>query len=259
MPQGYFRQGVCLDIVDGTGFPKERNMKRALTTAWLLLKRGLFLESRQDRFRRYALMNKWKDGESLSGPGSTAEYTENLRKELPKLFEQFEIKSMLDAPCGDYNWMRLVERPEVQYTGGEIVPELVDANNAQYADDNTRFIVCDIVQDDLPAVDLWLCRDVLFHFSYADIFQTLSNLFRSNIKYILTTDHPEQEQNIDIRTGSFRSMNVLREPLCFPAPILWIDDWVEGYTIRRMGLWEVKALQASLLKNDEYRQAISEC
>ncbi len=53
-------------------------MKRALTTARLLLKRALSIETRRDRFRRYALMNKWQDGETLSGPGSTVNYTENL-------------------------------------------------------------------------------------------------------------------------------------------------------------------------------------
>ena len=229
-------------------------MKRALTTAGLLLKRALAIETRQDRFRRYALMNKWQDGETLSGPGSTVNYTENLRQELPPLFETFEIRSMLDAPCGDYNWMRLVARPNVHYIGGEIVPELVDANNARYANDNTCFILCDILKDELPAVDLWMCRDALFHFRYADIFQTLSNLFRSDITYFLTTDHPGQEENIDIRTGSFRAMNLLREPFCFPEPILWIDDWIEGYPVRRMGMWNVKSLQIALAENAGYQR-----
>ena len=223
-------------------------MKRPLTLARLLIKRAICLETRQDQFRRYALMNKWKDAESLSGPGSTAEYTENLRRELPLLFERFGIKSMLDAPCGDYNWMRLIERRDVQYIGGEIVPELVDSNNAAYADDNTRFIQCDIVKDDLPAVDLWLCRDVLFHFSYDDI-------FRSNVTYILTTDHPRHEENFDIRTGSFRSMNIMRKPFCFPEPILWIDDFIEQFAVRRMGLWNVKSLEAALSDNVEYQRA----
>lgn len=243
--------GECRFIQARECFP---SMKRALTTAGLLLKRALAIETRQDRFRRYALMNKWKDGETLSGPGSTVNYIENLRKELPRLFETFRIKSMLDAPCGDYNWMRLVERPEVHYIGGEIVPELVEVNNARYANDNTRFILCDILKDELPAVDLWVCRDVLPHFGYADIFQTLSNLFRSgDVTYFLTTDHPEQEENIDIRTGSFRAMNVLREPLCFPEPILWIDDYIEGYPVRRLGMCDVKSLQTALVENAEYQ------
>jgi hypothetical protein len=100
-----------------------------------------------------------------------------------------------------------------------------------------------------------MCRDVLFHFPYADIFRTLNNLFRSDITYILTTDHPEQEENTDIRIGRFRPLNVLREPFFFPEPILWIDDWIEGYPVRRMGLWEVNSLHASLDENVAYRRA----
>ncbi len=144
----------------------------------------------------------------------------------------------------------------MHYIGGEIVPELVEDNNARYAGDNTRFILCDILKDELPAVDLWLCRDVLFHFPFADIFQTLSILFGGDVTYILSTDHPEQEENIDIRIGRFRPMNVLREPLCFPEPILWIDDWIEGYPVRRMGMWDVKSLQTALVENAEYQRAI---
>ena len=131
-------------------------MKRAFTAAYLLAKRALFLETRQDRFRRYALLNKWGSKESVSGPGSTLAYTARLRAALPSLFDEFSIKTVLDAPCGDYNWMRLVKRPGVEYIGGEIVPELVDANNARYRDESTRFIHCDIVQDELPAADLWM-------------------------------------------------------------------------------------------------------
>ena len=229
-------------------------MGRAFTAVGLLLKSAFTTESRQTRFRRYALTNRWKAKETVSGPGSTVKYTENLRKELPRLFDKYEIQSMLDAPCGDYNWMRLVERPKVQYIGGEIVPELVEDNNACYANDNTRFILCDILKDELPAVDLWMCRDVLFHFPYDDTFRTLRNLLRSNITYLLTTDHPEQEENYDIRIGTFRPMNVLIEPFCFPQPILWIDDWIDGYPVRRMGMWEVNSLESALLENADYQK-----
>jgi hypothetical protein len=232
-------------------------MNRALTAIGLLIKSAFSNESRQQRFRRYALTNRWRNRETISGPGSTIEYTENLRAELPRLLERFEIRTMLDAPCGDYNWMQQVERPGVRYIGGEIVPEIVDDNNARYADENTRFILCDIVEDDLPAVDLWVCRDVLFHFPYADIFRTLRNLFRSDITYILTTDHPEQGENIDIRIGVFRPLNMMREPFCFPEPITWIDDWIDGHPVRRMGLWDVKTLESAVSGNAAFRQAVA--
>ena len=242
---------------DSSNPRRPSRMKRPLTTAWLRLKQALSIETRRDLFRRYALMNHWQNAESVSGPGSTVENTTHLRKELPRLFEQFEIKRMLDAPCGDFNWMRLVEHPGVQYIGGDIVPELVKANNMTYADSSRRFMLCDILLDDLPTVDLWICRDVLFHFSYADIFQTFKNLLRSDITYLLTTDHPGQKVNSDIRTGGFRLMNVMREPFCFPDPHLWIDDSFQHFPTRRMGLWEVESLRAALSENTAYQRAIS--
>jgi hypothetical protein len=42
----------------------------------------------------------WPEEETRSGEGSTLSYTEKFRTELPKLFEQFNITSVLDAPCG---------------------------------------------------------------------------------------------------------------------------------------------------------------
>lgn len=228
-------------------------MKRAFTTAYLLAKRALSLETRQDRFRRYALMNKWGNKESVSGPGSTLEYTARLRKALPVLFKEFSIKTVLDAPCGDYNWMQHVERSGVRYIGGEIVPELVVANNARYSNETTHFINCDIVTGKLPSADLWICRDTLFHFSYADVFRTLDNLFRSDITYFLATHCPVQVENSDIRTGSCFSRNLLGPPFCFPEPTLWIEDGVEGDRPRRMGLWEAKTLQTVLAGNSEYQ------
>lgn len=230
-------------------------MNRALNSIRLLLRRTFSTESRHEVFRRIALTNKWKDAESVSGPGSTLEYTEKLRSALPGLFKQFRINTVLDAPCGDYNWMQHVERPGVSYIGGEIVPELVDRNNERYADETTRFVVCDILEDKLPAVDLWICRDVLFHFPEADIFRTLANLFRSDIKYILTSDHPEQERNYDIAVGRFRTLNLMIEPFRFPEPLLWIDDWIDPYPVRRMGLWEVESLQAALADIPGIREA----
>lgn len=234
-------------------------MNRFLNGIRLQLSRVFSTESRQDIFRRYALTNKWKDAESVSGAGSTVKYTENLRSALPGLFEQFDISTVLDAPCGDYNWMQHVERPGVSYIGGEIVPELVAQNNAHYADDTTRFIHCDILEDDLPSADLWICRDVFFHFPEADIFRALANLFRSDITYILTSDHPEQDRNYDIAVGKFRALNLMIEPFRFPEPLLWIDDWIEPYPVRRMGLWKVDTLRGSLTPGHHARGSSASC
>jgi hypothetical protein len=186
--------------------------------------------------------NVWENDESVSGDGSTLEYTEKLRRELPELFRQFEIKSLLDAPCGDYNWFGHVQRDGVDYLGGEVVKELVDRNNEKFGDGRTRFIELDIIKDDLPPSDLWFCRDVLFHFSFADIFRTLENFVRSEIKYLFTTTHTKCRANTDILTGQFRLLNLRLAPFNLPEPIYSIDDWIEGFPERQMSLWTREAI-----------------
>jgi len=42
--------------------------------------------------------NHWGESESLSGPGSTLAYTENIREELPRLWEQLGTRIILDTP-----------------------------------------------------------------------------------------------------------------------------------------------------------------
>jgi hypothetical protein len=191
--------------------------------------------------------NIWDNDESVSGDGSTLEYTANLRASLPELFQEFGITSILDAPCGDHNWFRYVERPEnVSYVGGEIVDELVASNATKYSNDRTSFIKLDIIADPLPSVDLFFCRDVLFHFSFGDIFRTLENFASSRIKYIFTTSHTRCRANVDIKTGQFRLLNLRERPFSLPEPIYAVDDWIDGYPERQMCLWTRETIAAAL-------------
>ena len=192
--------------------------------------------------------NVWENDESVSGDGSTLEYTANLREKLPELFRQFEIKSILDAPCGDYNWFRHVTRGGVDYVGGDIVSELIDRNNEKFQDEHTRFIKLDIINEQLPPSDLWFCRDVLFHFSYADICETLENFVRSEVKYLFTTTHTKCTANMDILTGQFRLLNLRLAPFDLPEPIFSIDDWIDGFPERQMCLWTRKTIENTLSK-----------
>jgi hypothetical protein len=239
-------------------------MKQQLKKALMRIPGGMFplhayrwmkklrydVETSRGVFTRYAKTNAWGDSESVSGAGSTIRYTENIRKEISVLIHDLGVTRILDAPCGDYNWFRLIPRHKgIEYIGGDIVEELIDANNRNYANDNTRFVRIDITRDRLPRADLWICRDALIHFSYRDIFLTLLNFAGSDIPYLLTTSYTEYEGNTDIPTGSFRQLNLQYPPFAFPEPILWIDDWIEGYPIRRLGLWDRCALFTSLADN----------
>ena len=63
------------------------------------------------------------------GPGSTLSYTKNLREKLPELLEKYNIKSMLDSPCGLFDWMSTVKFPDnFKYTGADITSSIVEYN-----------------------------------------------------------------------------------------------------------------------------------
>ncbi|MBC8485050.1 MAG: class I SAM-dependent methyltransferase [Bacteroidetes bacterium] len=204
----------------------------------------------EELFTSYYSNNRWDNKESLSGPGSTIEYTENIRKEIPELIKRLNVKKILDAPCGDYNWFREVPRNKnVNYIGGDIVEPMIRKNQALYKNDNTTFVKLDITKDKLPDADLWICRDCLLHFSYKDIFRTIKNFLKSDIRYLLTTTNTECNKNINIKTGDSRLINLELPPFNFCTPLRSIDDWIKGYPVRKLSLWEKGMLYSALSSN----------
>ena len=201
--------------------------------------------------------NSWRSEESISGPGSTTEYTQNIVKEIPRIMSDLRLKRILDAPCGDYNWFRLIERDEdICYIGGDLVEALVISNQERYGNDKTRFIHLDITNDALPKADLWLCRDCLFHLSNNDIFKVINNFLNSGITYLLTSSHPKCKKNTNILTGQFRLLNLELPPFSFCKPLLSVDDWIEGYPVRQLALWEKRQLSKNLTSNKAFQRAV---
>lgn len=211
-------------------------------------------------FTRIYEQNLWGEKKSVSGPRSTIERTQNIRKEIPRIFDSFGVKFILDAPCGDYNWFRLIERgTDIHYIGADIVEALVANNAEKYGDNYTRFICLDIMNDELPEADMWLCRDCLRHLSNSDIFKVISNLLNSDIKYFLASTALTIKKNQDILTGGARNLNLELPPFSFPKPILYIDDWIEGAVGRstyeqHLALWEKSQLSESFSFNNALRR-----
>src|SRR5258708_6481671 len=83
--------------------------------------------------------NLWADPESFSGRGSTLARTGVIRMELPRLLHDAGAKTLLDAACGDFNWMRHLELGSVQYIGVDIVPELIAQNQEKFGCERRRF------------------------------------------------------------------------------------------------------------------------
>jgi len=198
----------------------------------------------------------WYGEQTVSGSGSTLIYTENLRKELPNLYDKFGFKTVLDAPCGDFNWMKHVVKkyPDMEYIGADIVKNIVKTNNDKYSSEKIKFIELDIVNDPLPKANLMICRDCLFHFSTDYIFKFLDNFLNSDIDYLLTTSFNDIE-NTNIHVGGFFRLNLFAAPFNFPTETLYsIEDWAnhpinEGVPVRHMYLWSKE--QLAMIKKPE--------
>ena len=94
--------------------------------------------------------NIWGDPESVSGPGSGLRRTEAFRDQIPPLLEALGAKSLIDAGCGDFNWIKEAPLALDWYLGVEIVPELATRNQQTYGDGVRRFVHGNIARDELP-------------------------------------------------------------------------------------------------------------
>lgn len=188
--------------------------------------------------------NGWRSDESVSGHGSTLEATSAIRGALPVMFDHYGIKTVLDIPCGDFNWWQHIKGIEkVQYVGADIVPELIHENNARYSSGAVSFIYMDITANQLMPMDLILVRDLLGHFSNADVRKALINIKRSGSKYLLATTFPNHETSGDIETGEWRPIN-LASMWGLPDPIATIDERCTAgggaFADKSLGLWALR-------------------
>lgn len=157
---------------------------------------------------------------SKSGSGSDLEQTKEIIKHLPLLLKKYNVKSVLDVPCGDFYWMQHVNLEGVNYIGSDIVKKVVQTNNDKFQNDTVKFIELDIINDDIPTVDLILCRDLLVHLKNDQILEALKNIKRSNCKYLLTTSFKNTAKNIDNeKIGFWRPINLELEPFNLENPI----------------------------------------
>lgn len=204
------------------------------------------------RFELLHLLGVYHHPESVSGVGSTLRETARLREALPGLIREEGVRSLLDIPCGDFHWMQHValDVEDVEYTGADVVPEIVAANQRLYGDGRRRFVVLDATRDALPAVDLILCRDLLIHLGNGDVLAALRSFAASGSRLLLTSHFADRTDNPDIESGDFRPVNLCRAPFHLPEPQrVVVEDSELGdgaFRDRAMALWRLSYVAAAL-------------
>ncbi len=207
--------------------------------------RLLFTKPSQLDFTEIYKKNIFGSSESHSGEGSTLQQTDVIREEIPKILEQYKIQSFLDIPCGDMNWMKLVDLGKTHYIGADIVQEIVDKNKSLYQNENRSFELLNLISSQLPKVDLIFCRDCLVHMNYQDALAALQNMKRSGSKYLLTTTFTDRSKNENLY-GIWRPINLQQAPFSLPKPIVLINENCteanRQFTDKSLALWRLDDL-----------------
>ena len=189
--------------------------------------------------------NTFGSAESHSGEGSTLLHTKTVRAQLPRILKQLDADLILDVPCGDFNWMRLLNLGEggVRYIGGDVVADLITRDEQKFHSATRSFQKLDLIHDPLPACDVIFCRDCLVHLPYADIFAAIANIKRSGARWLMTTTFTNHDANQDL-FGIWRRLNLQKAPFNFSSPhLLLVENCpVAGNEDKSLGVWAVKDL-----------------
>jgi len=204
--------------------------------------------STKEVFTEIYKVNYWKSDESISGVGSESNQTRSIIKDIDRLLSEMKITSLLDIPCGDFNWMKEVDLSKIDYVGADIVDELIYKNIRKYKHrKNLKFKVLNLISDTLPKTDILILRDCLVHLSNKDIYSAIKNIKSSGSKYLLSTTFIDHQLNIDIVTGDWRPLNLQKHPFNFPSPILIINEnctEANGeYSDKSLALWDINKIE----------------
>jgi hypothetical protein len=153
---------------------------------------------------------------SVNGPGSSLEYTKDLRETLPDLLKKYSVTTMLDAPCGDWTWMSQVDiRFLYSYIGMDSEPRLIQSNitNAGSLRPNCTFIKANLLKrKSFPKVDLILCRDFLAHLPTEWIGTMLEKFTACGAKYLLASNYPGSSNDFEWVPDDYPWLGYMERP-----------------------------------------------
>lgn len=133
----------------------------------------------QQIFEEIYSEKKWGSGggEFDSGSGSVDAVASPYVDVIARYVRDCRVRSIVDLGCGDFRVGRaIVAATGVRYTGVDIARPLIEHLSATAANSDVDFQCLNLVDDALPAGDLYLVRQVLQHLSNQQIAAILRKL-----------------------------------------------------------------------------------
>lgn len=167
-----------------------------------------------EAFARAYATGQWHHG---SGSGSSPANTARYRRFLAAYFTEHHVKSVLDIGCGDWQSTRLIDWTGIEYTGIDLVPNVILRNHFRYGwRPNLVFAVADALSvPRLLDTDLVLVKDLLQHWPDAAIGQLEERL--AGRRALLTYDLRRDGAHADTEPGGYRPLDLGRAPFRWPV------------------------------------------
>jgi len=140
----------------------------------------------------------------FSGSGTYHSSVTSYMDFMVDFMKKEKIKKIVEIGCGDFNITKKIlnKIEKVEYTGLDVVPDLIKHHQAINQTEHIKFQCLDAAKEVLPKGDLLVIRQVLQHLSNAQISQILKK--SDAYPYVLITEHLPLEYgtpNLDKATG----------------------------------------------------------
>ena len=172
------------------------------------------MKNLKELFTNTYVNNGWTQDGSVSGLGSSLDYTENIRNVLVDIIKENHIKTIWDCSCGDWNWMKEIKDELPNYIGNDIVDRLVEINNETYGSDTIRFQCGDMLEElrklKTMSIDLIICRHTLEHLPTQYAIDVVKEIHRVS-KHSLITSNPNGNSEIDANGQNSRPIDLERD------------------------------------------------
>ncbi|AEQ32808.1 class I SAM-dependent methyltransferase [Megavirus chiliensis] len=200
---------------------QHRKVCNNYTIKYFIDKYGIWqnkIETPTEIFTNIYNVGTWGNG---SGPGSNPIYNKEYIEVLKRLFDDLEIKSIVDIGCGDWQFSRFIDFGNINYLGLDIVPHLIEYNNKFFGKKNIIFKYLDAINnaDLVENTDMIILKDVVQHWPTKIIIKVL-NILKTKTKYILLTNCCHQQDPLqNIKLGEYRPLSYKMYPLKIFKPI----------------------------------------
>ena len=130
----------------------------------------------KEKFTHIYEKNIW----GSSGTGSNFSINNKwFLNELRTIIDKYNIKSIVDLGCGDWEIMKHFKfNKDEKYTGIDVVDFLIKNHNKKYKKSNIKFIQGDISQEVPSGYDLVILKDVIQHWDDEHVLEQLPKILK---------------------------------------------------------------------------------